>query len=196
MRLHEIINNVKNKLIFFFSLSLSFYTGLKSKINNMVFICVVYLYWNKKVKNEVWTKVMTELCLFLFVIVWGKMIWCNNKNASHQYYRHHFHHHHYHCQHHGHHRHHQQHHCHHCQHHRHHSHHHQQHHRQWRILGVHCVRLHPGGSKRGAKKEGQKRKARKGREKKGKKRGAKEGEKGRERKYAKEKEKREELKRK
>ena len=68
---------------------------------------------------------------------------------------------------------------------------------QWRILGVHSVRLHPGGSKRGAKKEGQQRKKQgKGERKKGKKRGAKEGEKGRERKYAKEKEKREEIKRK
>ena len=64
--------------------------------------------------------------------------------------------------------------------------------------GVHSVRLHPGGgSKRGAKKEGRKKKEGKERErKKGKKRGAKEGEKGRERKYAKEKEKREEIKRK
>ena len=62
--------------------------------------------------------------------------------------------------------------------------------------GVHSVRLHPGGSKRGAKKEGRKRKKQGKGEKKGKKRGAKEGEKGRERKYAKEKEKREGIKRK
>ena len=54
--------------------------------------------------------------------------------------------------------------------------------------GVHSVRLHPGGSKRGAKKEGRNRKKQGKGEKRGKKRGAKEGEKGRERKYAKEKE--------
>ena len=53
---------------------------------------------------------------------------------------------------------------------------------QWRILGVHSVRLHPEGSKKGAKKEGRKRKKQGKGEKKGKKRGAKEGEKGRERK--------------
>ena len=53
--------------------------------------------------------------------------------------------------------------------------------------GVHSVRLHPGRSKRGAKKEGRKRKKQGKGEKKGKKRGAKEGEKGRERKYAKRK---------
>ena len=43
---------------------------------------------------------------------------------------------------------------------------------QWRILGVHTVRLHPGGSKRGAKKEGRKRKKQgKGEKKKGKEKG-------------------------
>ena len=42
---------------------------------------------------------------------------------------------------------------------------------QWRILGVHSVRLHPGGSKRGAKKEGRKRKKQGKGEKKGKEKG-------------------------
>ena len=37
--------------------------------------------------------------------------------------------------------------------------------------GVHSVRLHPGGSKRGAKKEGRKRKKQGKREKKGKEKG-------------------------
>ena len=42
---------------------------------------------------------------------------------------------------------------------------------QWRILGVLSVRLHPGGSKRGAKKEGRKRKKQGKGEKKGKEKG-------------------------
>ena len=68
---------------------------------------------------------------------------------------------------------------------------------QWRILGVHSVRLHPGGGLRGApKRRGEKERSKERERKKGKKRGAKEGEKERERKYAKEKEKREEMKRK
>ena len=61
--------------------------------------------------------------------------------------------------------------------------------------GVHSVRLHPGGSKRGAKKEGRKRKKQGKGEKKRERKGAPTKER-RERKYAKEKEKREEIKRK
>ena len=62
--------------------------------------------------------------------------------------------------------------------------------------GVHSVRLHPGGLRGAPKRRGKKGRSKESERKKGKKRGAKEGEKGRERKYAKEKEKREEIKRK
>ena len=54
----------------------------------------------------------------------------------------------------------------------------------------------PGGLTRAPKRRGEKERNKERERKKGKKRGAKEGEKGRERKYAKEKEKREEIKRK
>ena len=54
----------------------------------------------------------------------------------------------------------------------------------------------PGGLRGAPKRRGEKERSKERERKKGKKRGAKEGEKGRERKYAKEKEKREEIKRK